>query len=239
MADITVSPQPDTVTTKAHELYTARTISGVSFDGSANIDIPISGITGLGTGVATALAINVGSAGAVVTYNGDIGAATGTSLAVTGFLKDSGGVRLASNFTVTASTTFATITGFSINVNAGETYIVDANLHITADATGGCKLQFSGTCTRTSMRMSYILFDTNMGNNAGGFGGIDSIKGSINLNQAVTDGGTGITTGGVYRITGTIVVATSGTLTLQFAQNVASGTNTVFSGSYYSVRRIG
>jgi hypothetical protein len=35
--------------------------------------LPISGITGLGTGVATALAINVGSAGAFVAFNGALG----------------------------------------------------------------------------------------------------------------------------------------------------------------------
>lgn len=35
--------------------------------------VPLSGITGFGTGVATALAINVGSAGAPVTFNGALG----------------------------------------------------------------------------------------------------------------------------------------------------------------------
>ena len=39
---------------------------------SANLN-PLSSITGLGTGVATALAINVGSAGAPVTFNGALG----------------------------------------------------------------------------------------------------------------------------------------------------------------------
>jgi hypothetical protein len=47
--------------------------------------LPIStGVSGLGTGVATALGTNIGTAGAVVTFNGSIGAATGTSLALNG-----------------------------------------------------------------------------------------------------------------------------------------------------------
>lgn len=57
-------------------LATARLINGVSFNGSANITItvPVStGITGLGTGVTTALAVNTGSAGAFVLFNGALG----------------------------------------------------------------------------------------------------------------------------------------------------------------------
>lgn len=48
--------------------------------------VAVGGITGLGTGVATALAIAVGSAGGPVVNGGAIGAATGTSLAVTATL---------------------------------------------------------------------------------------------------------------------------------------------------------
>ena len=64
-------------------LYTPRNINSVSFDGSANITIqvPVStGITGLGTGVASALAVNTGSTGAFVLYNGDLGTPTSGTL---------------------------------------------------------------------------------------------------------------------------------------------------------------
>jgi hypothetical protein len=64
-------------------LYTPRNINDVSFDGSANITIqvPVStGITGLGTGVASALAVNTGSTGAFVLYNGDLGTPTSGTL---------------------------------------------------------------------------------------------------------------------------------------------------------------
>jgi len=51
---------------------------------SAN-EVPLSGVTGLGTGVATALAINVGSAGAFITFNGALGTpSSGTLTSCTG-----------------------------------------------------------------------------------------------------------------------------------------------------------
>lgn len=47
--------------------------------------LPISGLTGLGTGVGTALAVNVGSAGAFVTFNGALGTpSSGTLINATG-----------------------------------------------------------------------------------------------------------------------------------------------------------
>lgn len=47
--------------------------------------LPISGLTGLGTGVATALAVNVGSAGAFITFNGALGTpSSGTLTNATG-----------------------------------------------------------------------------------------------------------------------------------------------------------
>lgn len=57
-------------------LQTARDINGVSFNGSSSITIQVpvaTGITGLGTGVATALAVNIGGAGAVLLFNGALG----------------------------------------------------------------------------------------------------------------------------------------------------------------------
>lgn len=50
-------------------------------------NVAVGGITGLGTGVATALAVNVGSAGAFITFNGDAGtpsALVGTNISGTG-----------------------------------------------------------------------------------------------------------------------------------------------------------
>lgn len=72
----------------APKLTTARDINGVAFDGTANITVTVpvaTGITGLGTGVATALAVNVGSAGAPVLFNGALGTpSSGTLTNATG-----------------------------------------------------------------------------------------------------------------------------------------------------------
>lgn len=47
--------------------------------------VPVSSLTGLGTGVATALAVNIGSDGAVVTFNGALGTpSSGTGTNITG-----------------------------------------------------------------------------------------------------------------------------------------------------------
>lgn len=59
----------------ATALQTARNINGVPFNGTANITVgaALDDITGLGTGVGTALAVNVGSAGAPVVNGGALG----------------------------------------------------------------------------------------------------------------------------------------------------------------------
>lgn len=73
--------------------------------------LPISGITGLGTGVGTALAVNVGSAGAFVTFNGALG--TPSSGTVTNL---TGTASININGTVGATTpTTATFTTVTIN----------------------------------------------------------------------------------------------------------------------------
>lgn len=93
-------------TGSAATLTTPRTINGVNFDGSAAITVTVpvaTGITGLGTGVATALTINVGSAGAPVLFNGAGGtpsALIGTNITGT-----------ASGFTAGNVTTNANLTG--------------------------------------------------------------------------------------------------------------------------------
>jgi hypothetical protein len=65
----------------------AITVNGtaISLGGSATIAVPVGTITGLGTGVPTALAVNVGSAGAFVTFNGALGTpSSGTVTNLTG-----------------------------------------------------------------------------------------------------------------------------------------------------------
>lgn len=67
----------------ATRLLTARAINGVAFDGTSNITIgcALGNVTGLGTGVAAALAINTGTTGGVVTTGSN---ATFNSIAISG-----------------------------------------------------------------------------------------------------------------------------------------------------------
>lgn len=72
----------------ATALQTARSINGTSFNGTADISITVSaasGITGLGTGVATALGVNAGGAGAFLVNGGVLGTpSSGTATNLTG-----------------------------------------------------------------------------------------------------------------------------------------------------------
>lgn len=85
--------------------------------------VAVGGITGLGTGVATALAVNVGSAGAFVTFNGALGtpsSGTVTNLTGTASININGAVGATSQntgqFTSVAYST--TLTGTSANASA-------------------------------------------------------------------------------------------------------------------------
>lgn len=53
--------------------------------------LPIGGLAGLGTGVATALGNTTNASGGIVTFSGNIGAATGTSLTTSGDITSSAG----------------------------------------------------------------------------------------------------------------------------------------------------
>lgn len=85
----------------APKLETARNINGVAFDGTGNITVTVpvaTGITGLGTGVATALAVNVGSAGAPVVQDGALGTpSSGTLTNATGLPISTGVTGLGTN----------------------------------------------------------------------------------------------------------------------------------------------
>ena len=85
--------------------------------------LPIAGTTGYGTGVATALAVNVGSAGAFVTFDGALGTpSSGTATNLSG---------TAANL-VAGSAEEATKAGMPQNSQSGAytTVLADANKHI-------------------------------------------------------------------------------------------------------------
>jgi len=100
--------------------------------GVLNIAPPVSSITGLGTGVATALAVNIGSAGAFVTFNGALGTpSSGTGTNITGIPE--GGLSLTD---ITTNNTSTTKHGFFPKLTSNTIYYVDNAGALTALAFG-------------------------------------------------------------------------------------------------------
>ena len=126
------------------------------------------------------------------------------------------------------TTTLANITGggiygnLSANVQAGKSYNFRAVLLLDANATGGWKVAMGGTCTATTFRAGVLAWGTSAG---------------LVATLQVTALGSTTTGSGVNAyeiiIEGYISVNAAGTLTVQFAQNSASGTSYVKEGSYF------
>lgn len=125
--------------------------------------------------------------------------------------------------------TLANITGLSINVLAGRTYKFRAVLFVDADAAGGHKYAIAGTATATA-----IIYQINSLDNT-------ALAHKIASRQTALGGNAGENSGTVYKteIEGLITVNAAGTLTVQFAQNVATGTSSVLVGSYFTVEDMG
>jgi hypothetical protein len=126
-------------------------------------------------------------------------------------------------------TTLANVTNLSHNVEAGKAYAFEALLFVDADATGGSKYAIAGTATATSITYEIELLDdsTNVF--------------TVADRQTALGGSSGQagTTAGRCIVRGTIVVNLAGTLTVQFAQNAASGTSSVRVNSTFKIRQIG
>lgn len=143
------------------------------------------------------------------------------------FLKDAGRLRVTAQFDKT-DTTLANVTGLtSQNLKAATPYSFEADLFVDADATGGFKFAIGGTATATSIIYQIMFLD----NSADTF--------TINSRQTALAGSDGAAgpTAGYCRIKGTIVVNAAGTLTVQFAQNAASGTSSVLANSTFRVEK--
>lgn len=144
-----------------------------------------------------------------------------------GFFTWPGQKRITAQFDKT-NTTLATITGTSVNVEAGVAYKFTAILHITASAGGGHKVAIGGTATATS-----ILYQIMSWNNATSTLIVSSRQTALNG----AAGQTGATE--VYCvIEGRIIVNAAGVINLQFAQNAASGTSSILAGSTFEVKQL-
>lgn len=139
-----------------------------------------------------------------------------------GHIKSSGFLTVASDFTVAASTVLASITGLSVNVKAAGTYSFEAILFVNADIAGGSSYALGGTATATS-----VIAQVNSVQNSTGSLVVSSRLTSIGSAAGQTGATVCHTT-----ITGSIVVNAAGTLTIQYAQQTASGSSVIKAGSH-------
>lgn len=135
---------------------------------------------------------------------------------------------LSSSYTINNNnTTLNTITGFSFDVEAGKKYTLDANLFVSLPTSVGGKFGIGGTFVAgTIFRVFGECYTT-----SGWYNGTVTAKGQIFIAGAASTS--------ICRITGTIEVATSGTLTLTFCQYIFSASNTsVLNGSTCKLNQI-
>lgn len=156
-----------------------------------------------------------------------IGAASAPAVAcdITGWILYSGASRVSAQFDKSSNTTLGNITGLTATVVAGRSYRFSAMLFYDANATGGHKYAIGGTATATS-----IIYE------------IVSVANATNLNvitsrQTALAGAAGQagSTAGVTTIDGLITVNAGGTVTVQFAQNAATGTSSILVGSFFEL----
>jgi hypothetical protein len=144
-----------------------------------------------------------------------------------GWYQWAGMTRVASDVANTG-TTLATVTGLSVNVQAGRTYHFDAYLSFTDAAAGGIKAAIAGTATATAIEYDGFIIDS----------GSNGVKGNAQATALATTVASSTTTGtaGIVIIKGTITVNAAGTLLVQHAQNTSNGTaTTVKRGSTFMV----
>lgn len=131
--------------------------------------LPIStGVSGLGTGIATALAVNVGSAGAPVTFNGAGG--TPTSMVGTNITGTAAGLT-AGNATTAAAVAVGGITGLGAGVGTFLATASSANLAAAvSDETGSGALVFAESPTLVTPKSSTTIGVGNATPSASGAG---------------------------------------------------------------------
>lgn len=134
-------------------------------------------------------------------------------------------VSVTTQFDKTSSGSLADIPGLSVNVIAGNRYGFEAVLYTTSNVAGGVQSSIRGTCVATNVIFESIVTDS---------GALKSqIRGST---LGVSVGSVTAVTAANIIITGSILVATSGTLTVQFAQNSSNAAaSSVLVGSHFKV----
>jgi len=130
-------------------------------------------------------------------------------------LKES--IRVASIFSKTNDSTLANVTGLTANLAAGNSYNFRATLHLNADTVGGFKVGIAGTATASSITYQVLAHAITTGTQALANGRINALASSVSL--AGNDSY-------FVQIEGVIICNAAGTLTVQFAQSVATPATT-------------
>jgi len=156
-----------------------------------------------------------------------VGAASKCSVDNSGIIQSKGFSRVSTQFDKTNDSTLANITGLTATVGGSKVYKFKAILFVDANVTAGHQYAISGTATQNA-----TIYQVNSISNATNLYVINSRQ--TTLGGAVGQAGA---TGVYTEITGLINVATAGTLTVQFAQNVATPatTSSVLVGSNFEV----
>lgn len=145
----------------------------------------------------------------------------------TGVIKNGSTTRVSSQFNKT-NTTLANVTGLSATLENAKTYFFRAQLVFDANVTGGHKYAMSGTATASAIRYNIIsTCDATLANV------ITSRQTALNGSAGQAGCAAGVTT-----IEGYITTSAAGTLTVQFAQNAASGTSSILVGSKFEFQEV-
>lgn len=147
------------VVTGATSITSTTFVGALTGNASTATNVAVGGITGLGTNVATALAVNVGSAGAFITFNGDAGtpsALVGTNISGTAASLTAGVATLAN--TVASANEATDTTCFPLFITASGTLI-----GYGWDVTGSGSFVVRGLSSRGSAPASGSLIKTKKG----------------------------------------------------------------------------
>jgi len=205
----------------AAPVFTVNAKGLITAASSSTITPAVGSITGLGTGIATALAVNTGAAGAPVLFNGDAGTPTalvGTNITGTASGLTAGNVTTNANLTGDVTSVGNATTLATVNSNVGSfgsstsipSFTVNGKGLITA-ASGNAVVAPAGTLTGTTLASGVVTSSLttvgalNSGSITSGFGSIDVGADSISGGaiSGTTIGATGVisTTAGLNALT--------------------------------------